>query len=190
MAPIVDMGAYEYSPPVEHRTILSWASVRTHGASAVPIALIAAEATTEPRGGIRQIEASLDAPATSVNPAGVTVTAGGSSYTPESVTLSGGNQTLILTFADTPGDHYLPDGQSYTIALATDTVSPPLAGPATVTVRSLAGESTNNGALNLGDVLYVKSKIGQPVDPTTAVVDIDLSGAIDMSDVLAAKAGI
>ena len=105
----------------------------------------------------------------------------------ESVALSPDGRTVIRTFADTPGDHYLLDGQCYTITLATDTVSPALGGAAAVTVRSLAGDTSGNGSVNLGDALYTRSKIGQPVDTSTAAFDVDLDGTISLSDVLAIK---
>lgn len=173
------------------RKITSLRSVRTHAlAGAMPILLSTVDVNTETRGGIRRIEADLDIPVASVNPARVDVTAGPASYVPESVMLSQDKQMVILTFAELPGDHYLPDGQCYTITLASDMVVPALDSPVTVSIRSLAGDTTGNGTINLGDVLYIQRFTGEEVNAGTALFDVNLDEMITTMDMLVVKDGV
>lgn len=185
-APIVDMGAYEFSGVTLHRTISSWESVRTHtGVGPLPItldALTLAGATVEPRqGGIQSVQVTFDAAVSVADASKITVVSGANAYTP---LVSAAGSVLTLTFAVGA----LPDAQCYTIGIGARAMDQVIDGDADCNVRALVGDTTGNGSVNLGDALYVQSKIGQTVDNTTAAFDVDLDGTISMSDVLAVKA--
>src|SRR5690606_5779517 len=145
--------------------ITGWQSVRSHGAAgelALPLNPAAvgpgsAGPTVESRqGGVQRIRVTFDREVTLVNPFGVTVTGRTTvgevvqepvSYVPALVMSSA--TSLDIAFA--PG--MLPDATCYTISLAADTVSPALGGNREVRVRSLAGDVTGDGEVNLTDVL-------------------------------------
>jgi hypothetical protein len=66
----------------------------------------------------------------------------------------------------------------------------PLAYTNQVRAVVLAGDVDGNNAVNIGDMLLDKSKIGLLVDPSTFIFDVDASGAINVGDMLIVKSMI
>jgi hypothetical protein len=181
-------------------TIMQWRSVRTHGLAG-PLAIVLNPAasgnglagpTTESRqGGVQTIEVDFNSPPT-VGSGAVSVTGqttvggvlqGPVPYTPTTVGMISAT-TLQITFA--PG--LLPDQTCYSIDIAPAGV-PGLAGDHDVSVRSLVGDTTSSGLVNLSDAVAAKARIGAVVG-NNAQFDVDLSGAIALQDALAAKSSI
>lgn len=177
------------------RTILQWRSVRVHtGIGPVGIVLDpdatgngATGPTVEPRGprtnecGIQRIEVEFDGPITRHDDAGVlvvgqTTTAGvlgpPVEYAPDSVTVSGAN-TLVIVFD--PGN--LPDHTCYTFTLAPATLQQTIVGDNDCLVRSLFGDTTGSGEVNLSDAMLSHMMVGQPAQAHPEM-DSDLSGGM------------
>ncbi len=183
-------------------TVTGWRSVRTHGAAG-PLAIVLAAAsggngpngpTVEARaGGIQLLEIDFDRPVTLNNPGGVVIvgrTSGPAgleapvNYPPTAVALTGPD---IVQISVDPG--VLPDQTCYTITLPPDLVTAGLIGDRDVSLRSLAGDVTGDGALRLSDVLAVRARLSTPVEDDPRF-DVDVSGAIDWPDAMAGKSRI
>jgi hypothetical protein len=66
-----------------------------------------------------------------------------------------------------------------------------LGGDMDCSFRSLVGDATGDGAVFLGDMLLVKSKITPPIDVNTAPqFDIVANGSIGLGDMLLTKSRI
>lgn len=193
---IVDMGAYEFVPS---RVIVAWRSVRAHtGAGNLSIALNPTASgngstgpTAEPRqGGVQRIELDFNGPVTLANSANVTVTGrtttsgvmgGPVAYVPNSVSLLNPSTLQILFNAGV-----LPDKTCCTITLAPSLLAEVLTGDLDVSVRSLVGDTSSSGGVNLSDAISTKSRIGQPV-AVNPQHDVNLSGDISIADALLVK---
>ncbi len=170
--------------------ITAWRSVRTHsGLGDLPIVLDADATgngangpTVEPReGGIQKIEIVFDATVTLASASNIAVDG------PGSPTFTAGTSGSTLTIDFTGG---MTDGSCYTITLGPGTLTQTLSGDNDCMIRALAGDTTGNGTVNLGDVLFTRSRLDQPaaVNPRH---DINLSGGnIDADDMLAIKDAI
>lgn len=129
----------------------------------------------DPRGGgVSRIQIDFDGPVTLNNTAAVTV-AGGGGYT----------ATLSQTDADTLEAAVTPtlaDGGCYTLTIAPAAIKEvlDLADP-DCCIRTLEGDTTANGTVNLGDVLYVQSLLGQSV-ANYPPLDVNGSGGIIDAD--------
>jgi hypothetical protein len=187
--------------------ITQWRSVRTHAGSPLSITLDALASgngltgpTVEPRNqGIQRIEVDFNDPVTLASASGVTVTGrtttaavmgGPIAYTPNSVVQNGSNGIALLFNAGT-----LPDQSCYQITISPSTITVPgplgLVGDFDCNVRSLKGDTTMSGLLNLTDVIFTNLNLGAAVNAASAKHDVDLSGGvIDAADFLAVKAGV
>lgn len=182
-----------------------WRSVRTHSGTDLSIYLNATASgngvsgpKTETRiGGIRRIELDLNGPAVLVNPGAVqvlgrTTTAGvmGGSVDYSGVATVGmvDERTMAISF----NAGALPNESCYyiNIAGALENSAGPLTGDIDVRVRSLYGDATSDGAVNLGDSLRVKGNIGNTAasDPSQ---DVNVNGGnISLGDALAVKSQV
>ncbi len=81
----------------------------------------------------------------------------------------------------------MSDQSCYTITIGAGTLAETVTTGNVCRIRSLQGDGTGNGTVNLGDVIYTKRKIGQ----TAAAfpnLDYNLTGGnIDAADMLAVK---
>jgi hypothetical protein len=57
----------------------------------------------------------------------------------------------------------------------------------TIPMRVLIGDVNGNGAVNASDVALTKSRIGQPINPTTFRTDLNADGSIGATDVSLVK---
>jgi hypothetical protein len=175
-------------------SISQWRSMRTHtGAGSLPIVLSPSATgnglngpTVETRsGGVQRVEVDFAATVSGVNPAGVSVSDGTNSYPPTSVTAVDAD-TIAINF----NAGQLPDQKCYTISLAGSTVAQGLLGDTDCRVRSLVGDTTSSGDLNLSDVIFTRTKVGQAATANVAH-DVDLSGGnISAADFLFIKTGV
>jgi len=176
--------------------ILAWRSVRSHtGLGDRSIVLDPAAGGNSPAGsggptvetrggGIQKIEVDFDSNVTltATPTAGINVSDGVNGYGTTSVTTVDDN-TIAINFD--PG--VLPDQKCYTITIGPGTVTKTLSGDNNCMVRALVGDSTGNGKVNLGDVLFTRKKLNQPAADNPCH-DINLSGGnIDADDFLAIK---
>ncbi len=180
------------------RTITQWRSMRTHDGTPLAIDLDATAQgdgstgpTVETRdGGIQKIELDFDLSVTLTVPTpedGVNVSDGSATHSASSVSAVDAN-TVAINF-----DTALPDGKCYTITIGSGMVTQSIGGDNNCKVRSLHGDTTMNGTVNLGDVLWTQTKITEP--PQTAADnpdhDVNLSGGnIDVTDMQAVKARV
>lgn len=109
------------------------------------------------------------------NPAGGGGTAGTPTFsgTDMIVPLSGVTNAQVLTLK---------------VSGVTDTDGNVLAGPLSVNVGFLKGDTTANRTTNASDISQTKSHSGDPLDASDFRTDITHDGAIDASDISAAKA--
>ncbi len=178
-------------------SITSWSTLRVHGAAGqleIPLdpSLGQGAADSEPRrGGIREIRVVFSEPAQPVDGTfdlnDVVITGSDlNTYANNGGGLSG--DTLTLTFAD--GD--LPNGLTFNFDVGglweSVATSSPLAGDADCNVLSLAGDSNNDGNVNLIDAAQVKSKNGETADATNTRQDLTTDGKINLIDVAFAVA--
>ncbi len=191
-------------PPI----VVQWRSVRTN-ATLGPLAIVldptavgngSTGPTTEPRqGGIQRIEVDFDQPVILVNPAAVAtegqtttypggVLLGPVAYAPSAVFMVSATTMAIEYPAAAPGN--LPDRTCYNFDVAgtvQNAAGQGLIGDTDCNARSLLGDATSNGVVNLSDPLYIKSKFGQPAG-SFPQCDINLTGAnINIFDALMSK---
>ncbi len=169
------------------RSITHWRSVRTHGAgtdlSIELNPLATGNGSTGPtvetrQGGIQKIEVEFNGAVTLASAASITVTGPGSPTYTASTTCN----TLTINF--TGG---MSDQACYTITIGPAALSQTVTGNTTCRIRSLQGDGTGNGSVNLGDAIYTKKKIGQTAD-VFPNLDYNLTGGtIDTADMLAVK---
>ncbi len=185
------------------RTITQWRSVRAHGGGAGPLSIVLNAAATgdgssgptvETRGtaalgiGVQEIDVDFDGPIVLLDDSKVSVVGHATtpgeppttglrqSYIPDDVTASG--NTLKILFD--PG--HLPDNGCFTMTIGPGTLAQIIVGDKDCKIRSLHGDTTMNGTVNLGDVLWTKSMNGQAASAHPAH-DVDLSGGnIDSGD--------
>jgi hypothetical protein len=186
------------SVPAGEFNIVGWRSVRMHdpGAPGDDLSIVLNSdadggtgnaPTVETReGGIQKIELDFDSAVTltTTPEVGITISAGTDTYAPTSVTPVDGD-TIAIHFD--PG--VLLDQKCYTITIGPGTVTQTIAGDNDCMIRSLMGDTTGNGAVNLGDVLLTRTKLTQPATDNPQH-DIDLSGAIDSSDMQQIKSAV
>ena len=60
----------------------------------------------------------------------------------------------------------------------------------TIPMRMLIGDVNSNGSVNASDVASTKSRIGQPVNPTTFRADVNANGSINATDVSLVKSKV
>jgi hypothetical protein len=188
--------------------ITAWRSVRTHsGVGALAIVLNASAAGNDVSGpvvetrrdGIQQIEADFDQPVTLVNSAVVSVigqsTFEGTLQAPVDYSAAAvigmiDVDTMQITFA--PGA--IPDETCLAVNLLGSVESGAgmaLGGDTDCSIRSLLGDAVNNGTVELGDMLLIKSKISPASNVTIAPeCDVNLSGNFTIGDMLLAKSRI
>lgn len=184
-------------------SIVEWRSIRVHsGVGDLAIVLNPTATgnglsgpTVETRGeaedptGIRRIQVKFDGNVTVNNPLGVVVTGRTTvagvlgpplAYVPASV---------VATAADTIDINFnagqLPTDTCYVITISQSAILEPLTGDNDVRVRSLLGDVTGDGSVNLGDALAAKNRAAstQPVN-TSPQFDVNLSGSINLGDAL------
>ncbi len=63
----------------------------------------------------------------------------------------------------------------------------PMEGIDRVYVGVLHGDACGDGAVNTSDYIYIRGRIGQPVDASTSRADLDGSGTIDTRDYIVAR---
>jgi hypothetical protein len=178
---------YLFSTPV---TVVAWRSVRNHsGAGDLSIPLSGTAAgngiagpTVEPRlGGIQRIEIDFSAPVSIVNTAGVSVTGrttsypggalgGAVAYVPTSVAMADAD-TLAISF----GPNVLPDETCYDITIGAGAISNLISLDNNCSIRSLLGDTTLSGVVNLSDAIFTQTKIGQAA-AANVQHDVTLSG--------------
>jgi parallel beta-helix repeat protein/predicted outer membrane repeat protein len=201
--PIVDMGAYEFTP----FAIVSWESVRTHGTAgaAVDYAIQLDPSdwiwsglngpTVEPRkGGVRTIRVRFSEPvALSSGKTHADIKARdmtGNTIAAWAAELSDGNTVLDIHFQDINGDSVLSDpdgstegGKTYRIDLKglieSSTESVTLVGDMNCLVRVLLGDVNADGKTDAADETVVSNLSGVALDQDTCVYDIDLDGDVD-----------
>ncbi len=175
--------------------IMQWRSVRTHGGGGGVERFIVLNATAtgngsggptvETRnGGIQKIELDFNqwVMLTGTPAAGINVTDGTNTYGPSSVTQVD-NDTIAINF--NPG--VLGDQQCYTITISSGTVMEPIGGDLNCKIRALEGDTTMNGQVNDGDVLYTKTRVTQS-SADHPQHDVNLSGGnIGVDDMQAIK---
>lgn len=185
-----------------------WRSVRTHsGAGDLNIPLDATATGNGPagpgvesrHGGLQRIEIDFSGPVSIVNSSGVSVTGyatsggvlgGPVSYTPTSVAMADAD-TLVILLPTTPaGISLLPDESCYHIVIGPGVLDVSLAGDNDVYVRSLRGDTSASGSVNLSDALLTLSRVGQ-LAASNPQHDVNLSGGnINPIDVLLVKSRI
>ncbi len=168
------------------RTITQWRSVRSHnGIGELAIVLnptATGNGTAGPRvetrqGGIQKVDVVFDGTVTLGNASNITVTGPGS----PTFTASTAGSTLTIDF--TGG---ITDGSCYTITIGPGTLTQTIDGDNDCMVREGVGDTTGNGTVNLGDILFTKTRFTQPATDNPQH-DIELSGTIDSADTLAIK---
>jgi len=141
--------------------------------------------------GLRKVRVTFTRPVdpATVGPSAVSLRgqlSGDVSYLVSAVRLSDGGATLTIHL-----DAGLPDEDRYVLTLrntVTGAGAAPLAGNRDLVFVVLAGDVNASGAVAPGDVLAMRSKIGQPVTPETAPYDVDCSGDITAIDMLTVRA--
>ena len=179
--------AADTSPP----TVEQWSVAVTHGNGVGELKSAIGGGYVEPRNvAIDCLIVEFNEPidAATIAPEDISivgVTNGDQSALVDSVALEGDGSIARITLSG-----LLPQPDRYTVTLA-DTVSDeagnslPFAATAHFVV--LFGDANENLTVDVGDMLAVYSRIGQPVDLTTCHFDLDGSGIIDMNDALVAR---
>jgi hypothetical protein len=174
-------GLHAFGPAVGSTgaSVASWESL----GGAVAIGLDAG--AVEPRiAGLRTFrltfDAALDPSTVGAGTLVITGQSGGAISTAGAVaTLSSGNTVLTVTLAAA-----LPDGDRYTIALASGlrtAAGAAITGGATIEAAALAGDVDASGAVTAADVLAVRGAAGAG---GTVRCDVDGSGAVSGTDLL------
>ena len=113
--------------------------------------------------------------------------AGSTDYSSQAVVSLVDDQTLEILFPDGT----LPDGTCYIIDIAgtvQNAQSQPVGGDTTCLIRSLVGDVTGNGGVNLSDATLDHVHLGDAATANPSL-DVDVSGGtIDNADTLAIKA--
>jgi chitodextrinase/N-acetylmuramoyl-L-alanine amidase len=188
----------------ETHAIVAWRSVRTHKKVGPLSILLDAQATgqgtngptVEPRGtpatgiGATTIEVDFDGPVSLASPAAVTVR-----YWPTTDGVIGGpvdsTPTVSMVDADTMriGLAAIPDGSCISIAIGPDALAEILTGDRDCMLRSISGDVTGSGRVDLLDAAMIKNRNGASV-AGEARCDLNLNGAIDLVDAAYAKSRI
>lgn len=103
----------------------------------------------------------------------------------ESITLEGGGEVLRIAISD-----MLPDRDSYTVGLPPslrDLAGNLLDGERQIELVSLRGDTNSNLTVDVGDMLAVRSRLGEAVDASTARYDVDGNGQIEQADMLVVR---
>jgi len=188
---IEDTATFQIPSGVTPVSIVSWKSVKTHGAAgpcAITLDPTNGKATSQPRkNGISKIEIAFSGNANNANwnPANVTVTPAPGGLTK---TLSGDGLTLTIDITGAA------DKTCYAISLA---------GAASFTVGTdtncsvadmycnASDEATGAKSVDLGDMLNVKARIAaQQITCVKAVYDVNCDGFVDLADMLITKSKI
>jgi hypothetical protein len=100
-----------------------------------------------------------------------------------SATLDAEGRTLTLTLAG------VADRTVVSVALLdlADAAGNALAGDVDVSARALFGDADGNGLVNDLDTAAIRRALGRPLTDLTAVLDLDLDGTIDATDLLHAR---
>jgi hypothetical protein len=186
-------------------SIIAWRSIRTHAVGGpLPITLNPSASgngstgpTVESRsGGIREIAIDFDRQVklTATPSSGVSITGRQTTYPggiptmgipvlfpPSSISLSGA-YTVLLDF----NAGVLPDESSYAITVNSGMINQAIFGDHDCNIRSLYGDASGDGRVNLSDAILIKARAGTSV-AVNPQLDLDLSNAINQTDVLAAK---
>ncbi len=184
--------------------ITGWRSVRPHsGIGPLVITLnrtatgngISGPTVETRQGGIQRLEIDFDQPAAISNPSAVSVTGQTTvsgalqppvDYSASATVASVDGDTIALTFSDGA----LPDETCYRIDVAgavTNQQGAALTGDTDCRVRSLLGDATGSGEVNLGDALLTKVRVGQNA-AASPQLDFNLTGGtINTADMLLAK---
>ena len=84
----------------------------------------------------------------------------------------------------------LPDADTYTFTVTSATLTQDgnsISGPASLTIRVLAGDVDASGAVTQADVLAVRNAVGSNLNTATSRFDLDGSGVITGEDMRAAR---
>jgi|GEM_PF-2432905 len=178
--------------------ILSWESVRTHGAlGPMPIVLnptatgssVPAPTVESRLSGVQRIEVALDTAITLgdvTEPIVATDRNGVSPAATATVSLESGGTVLVLAFAVGA----IPDTSCYTIDLSGNLPLKAGTDP-DVEFRSVSGDGNNTGGVDIGDIAAPNSfrLTGAPVGATNFRFDYNLTGAFDIGDIAFANSG-
>jgi Bacterial Ig-like domain/Dockerin type I domain len=173
-------------------SIQSWEGLVTHG-TAGELATTLTDGAIEPReGGFDKLRITFrDAidPST-LSPLTSAITLVGQSTGSQTHRLA----TPVVTGGDTvvtiPLSSPLPDDDIYTLTVTTQVKkadSSDLDGDRDVEFRTLAGDANQSGQVSAADLLAVRGAAGQPVTTGNACCDVDCSGTINGSDLLATR---
>ncbi len=167
--------------------ILSWNSIRTHGAAlelAIPLNPVGTPATglaSEPRaGGLQKVRVQLNRPAALQESAAVMWDADGNTV---AAVCNLSTDGMVLEIGVSQG---LEEGKCYTIdlhnALLCQDTQQPIVGDADCAVRNLPGDLDADGSVTTSDALQASRFANQPVSAGTAVYDVNTDGWIDAND--------
>jgi N-acetylneuraminic acid mutarotase len=122
------------------------------------------------------------------------------------VTINGNPQAAVTSGIGTIGSEGKPNGGM--VFVSGNTVTMPLTNVANaqtinitlfgvngtsnfvIPMSVLAGDVNGNGAVNSGDIVATKSRIGQPVVATNFRADVNASGAVNATDVVSLKSNL
>jgi hypothetical protein len=182
-----------WSFTTEPLLVIAWRTIASHGGVDYAIELDPAATgngsagpTTDPReGDVTRLAFDFNAAADIV---GLPLVSGSDGSSPEPFDCDPCDGTTIgLLFG--PGE--LVNGVCYTVDLdgAIAAGFEMIGGNTSASFRVLEGDSNSNGVVNLGDALYISTKIGQPVADYPHL-DLNRDGTISMADALLAKSKI
>jgi len=178
----------DVSPP----DITGWTVAAEHGGGVGELLTALSDSYVEPRVcAVDCLVVSFDEP---LNPATfvpscvsiVGATNGDQSAKVASVVLQGDGSLARITLSEA-----LPQPDRYTVTISTDVQD--LAGNALgsdrdIQLNVLHGDANGNGTVDIGDMLAVRARFGQPVNETNCRYDINCNGVIDIGDMLAVRA--
>ena len=178
--PIVDIGAYEYIPPIAIRSAVS---VKTHGAAGeLPIDILAPGAVEPRRGGPTRLVISFNG---SAQPQDGTLVAG------DEVAVSNGAITALSIsgaqlIVDLSG---VADATCLTISLqGISRVSDgTILAPTTLKVRTLMGDVNGDGVVNLADLRVVRDSQNRTATIKNVHADVTMDGKLDLADMVAIR---
>jgi hypothetical protein len=180
---------YPIAQPQQPPQITAWRSVAQHvGSSSTMLLSIPLDpSATGPgvvsecrRNGVERIEVDFDMAVSLVNPPLISDANSGMTYTPSSISWAAGNQTLIMNFAGG-----LPSPACYTIdlacAVAAQGTGAFLGGDPDCMVRSLPGDTSNDGITNVNDFTQTRAMNHIPA-ATNPRFDVSLDLLVNVND--------
>lgn len=170
-------------------TAVAWRSVKSHGGTDYGVSLnptaTGSGISVEPRtGGVLRLAIEFNRPADFIDNPVITSSNG---VIPAWLTYTVNGNTLEMEFDPSS----VSDGVCYSIDLAgavqaTDGSELMISGDTNCSFRALVGDANGNGVINLGDVLFVRAKLGATT-AATARCDFDADGTVSITDQSLAK---